>query len=249
MKKIVVTGAARGIGRAITEQLLTEGHSIIGTYHEGVEEARTLRDSFGEERVVLRQVDLSNRESTREFIRFTQERGQLDGLVLNAGVIEFGILDGVSEAEWDRVIEVNLSAPWLLTQGLGKNLNPDSAVVAISSTDAFTASYSSISYTVSKAGLIALMNCLSAVLGERQIRSIPLCAGWVDSGMSTPESFEAAQLTPRGRNGTPAEIAKVVSFLLSDSASFITGSPLIVDGGYGLIDYIVKKEAEGLKDK
>lgn len=246
MKTIVVTGAARGIGRAIAEQLLLDGQRVVGTYNEGADQARKFLSQYGDE-LTLHQVDLSQRTATRSFIEVVKTLGPIDGLVLNAGVIEFALLDEVSEASWDKVLEINLTSSWLLAQRIGPQIKEGGAVVAISSTDAFTASYSSISYTVSKAGLNALMNCLAAVLGERGVRAIPLCAGWVDSGMSTDESYEAAQLTPLGRNGQPKDIAKAVAFLLSDAASFINGSPLIVDGGYGLVDYIVKKEAEGLK--
>ena len=242
----MITGAARGIGRAIAEQLLDDGYSIIGTYNDGSDEAHELESAHDKKRVTMTRVDLSNRAETMRFIESVRQQGPIDGLVLNAGVIEFAALTDMTDEQWDRVLEVNLTSAWLIARGLSQALKPGSAVVAISSTDAFTASYSSISYTVSKAGLNALMNCLAAVLGDSGVRAIPLCAGWVDSGMSTEESYEAANLTPLKRNGKPQDIARAVSFLLSDRASFINGSPFVIDGGYGLIDYIVKKEAEGL---
>lgn len=249
MRTIVVTGAARGIGRAIAEQLLDEGDRIIGTFHEGAEEAEQLASTYGSDRVITRQVDFADRAQTRDFIDHVRRQGRIDGLVLNAGVIEFALLPDTTEEQWDRVLEVNLNSCWMLSKGLADMLNPGSAVVAISSGDAFMASYASISYTVSKAGLNALMNCLAAVLGERGVRAIPLCAGWVNTGMATEESYEAAQITPLGRNAEAVDIARAVSFLLSSAAGFVNGSPFIVDGGYGVIDYIVKKEAEGLASK
>lgn len=242
-RTIVVTGAARGIGRTIAEHLLNDGYKIIGTYHQGVAEAADLEVQYGD-RISMFQADLTSREQTLRLIEDIRPAAPLHGMVLNAGIIEFASLEKTTDAQWDDVLAVNLTSCWLLARALGHHISRGGAVVAISSTDAFTASFSSISYTVSKAGLNALMNCLAAVLGEKGVRAVPLCSGWVDSsGMSSSEQELAASLTPLGRNGQPAEIAKAVGFLMSDAASFVNGSPFIVDGGYGLIDYVVKKEA------
>ena len=242
---VLVTGAARGTGRAIATRLLRDGTHVIGTYLRGETEAHELLGQYPG-LVEMHQVDLSSRDQTAALIQACAAKETLGGMVLNAGAIEFALLDETTDAQWDSVIEINLSANWLLLRGLGHLVAPGAAIVAISSTDATRASYASIGYTVSKAGLNALMNCAAAVLGVRQVRAIALCPGWMNTAMSTKESYEAASLTPLGRNGTPDEIAAVAVFLLSPHASFINGSPLVVDGGYGLVDYVMTKEAGGL---
>lgn len=248
IKVYAITGAARGIGRAIAERLLDDGHRVLGTYHEGADSADELeRDYPG--MVSMRSTDLSDLSVLDETAEFFRSEGHLDGVVLNAGLIDFALFGEVEEQAWLDVMNVNLNSSFFLIQRISSALREEATIVAISSTDAFTASYASISYTVSKAALNALMNCLAVTLGEQKVRSIALNAGWVDSGMSTEESYAAAELTPVGRNGRPEDIAAVVRFLLSSEASFISGSPLVVDGGYGLVDTIVREEYLTLKNE
>ncbi len=244
MKTYLVTGGARGIGRAISERLLADGHRILISYNMGEKAANELADA-NPGRVEVIQADFSITPSLEKFVAKVRARGEIDGIVLNAGVIEFSSLEDTHIDSWQRVIDVNLTANWYIVRHLHDLIRPSGAVVAISSTDAFTSSYNSISYTVSKAALNALVDCFAVVLGEKRIRCVAVCPGWVDTDMSTEESFEAAKLTPLGRNGRPVDVASVVSFALSEDASFINGSPLIVDGGYGLVDYIVRQEAKG----
>src|SRR4051794_22467813 len=97
MRTIIITGAARGIGRAIAEELLSQDCAVIGTYHQGASEAKELVRAYGPQRVDMRRVDLSKRVQTRQFIEHVQKRGSIDGLVLNAGVIEFAPLAATSE--------------------------------------------------------------------------------------------------------------------------------------------------------
>ncbi|MBT2512805.1 SDR family oxidoreductase [Arthrobacter sp. ISL-30] len=151
--------------------------------------------------------------------------------------------EGFSFDAWDRTFEVNVTAPLILAHEIGLSMSTGASIVNIGSTDAYIGSFRSIAYSASKAALLSVTRSLANVLGSRGIRVNAVTPGWVDSGILT-EPYEAARLTPLGRNGKPDDIAKTVVFLLSTDASFITGASLVVDGGYTGVDYFMKKEHE-----
>ncbi|WP_406199509.1 SDR family oxidoreductase [Streptomyces europaeiscabiei] len=242
-KRILVTGASRGIGRAIALALAARGAVVVGTYNTGESEAHELLEQGVSEVVHL---NLLNRDGATETLRQLAAGAPFDGLVNNAGVIEFEKWDHFTLEAWDNVLEVNLRGPLLATLEIGKSMGPGSAIVNIASTDGLIGSFSSMSYSASKAALINLTKSLANVLGSAGVRVNAVSPGWVDTGMSTEESYEATQLTPLGRNGTPEEVADVVAFLLSDESRFITGANHIVDGGYTCVDAIMKRENDAL---
>ncbi|OAE01635.1 SDR family oxidoreductase [Arthrobacter sp. OY3WO11] len=235
---VLVTGGACGIGRATAERLAENGWHVIATYLTGLDEAEELARTHN---VDIRQIDLADRIGTVHFAQHICDEFPLTALVNNAGVLEKEPFDAMTLDAWDRTMAVNVTAPLILAQAIGPRLSSGGSIVNIASTDAYVGSFRGIAYSASKAALLSVTRSLANVLGPRGIRVNAVTPGWVDSGILT-DSYEAATLTPLGRNGSPEDIAKVVAFLLSAEAAFITGTSVVVDGGYTGVDYFMRKE-------
>ncbi len=242
MKNILVTGATRGIGRKIAEQLLSEGYKVYGGFKERTDKAAELNEKYGDQ-VEMLQYDLSQDEKIKEMIGALQGV-KLDGIVNNAGIVYLTKWDELNFDEWDETMAVNLTAPLKLVHGLQNNLKDGSAVVNTASVDGLCAAFDTVAYAASKAGLINVTKSLAAILGPRGIRVNAVAPGWVITEM-TKDSMpdESKELTPLKRNAKPEEVAKLVSFLLSDNASFVSGDIIKIDGGLTVVDYTLYKES------
>ena len=245
VRTALVTGASRGIGRAICLKLLSEGFRVYGTYNTSEVEALRMQSH---QDVTMVKVDLADRNQTQALIDGLRDV-HLDALVNNAGTFSYEDSSNYDFSIWYRTLEVNLNAVLLLTEGLAANMNRGSSVVNITSKDGLIGSFSSIAYSASKAALINLTKSLANVFGRQGIRVNAVAPGWIDTGMANEAWSDAPYLTPLGRIGKPEEVAEVVSFLLSDRASYITGTTIVVDGGYTCVDFIMKKESEWLANK
>ena len=240
----IVTGASRGIGRAIAERFATEGASVVVNYVAGSKAADAVVagiTAWGGTAVAI-QADVSKRASVDELIAATLARyGRIDILVNNAGVmITKGVME-TSEEDWDLTIDVNLKGAYLCSKAVVPVMNRQEGgtIINMSSNSGLyhPSAMKFTEYVVSKAGLNGLTKALALALGPH-IRVNAICPGWIRTDMVETIDPEVQQRildeTALGRWGTPDDIAASAVFLASDEAAFITGELLIVAGGRGM---------------
>lgn len=242
MKKVVVvTGASSGIGKSIAMQLASEGYEVHGTYNTSKVVAEELTGKYG---ITFHRVDFADRKQTLALAEKLVKL-QVHALVNDAGIFSPDNLGDMDYDIWDKTLEVNLTAPLILSQKLGQSMTPGSSIVNITSTDGMLGAFDGTSYSASKAAFINLTKSMGIYLGSKGVRVNAIAPGWIDTAMVSEAPAQASQeMTPLGRNGKPEEIANVVSFLISDKASYINGETIVVDGGLINVDYVLKKESE-----
>jgi 3-oxoacyl-[acyl-carrier protein] reductase len=233
-KTALVTGASRGIGRAIATDLAAAGVSVVLSYRTGADDATALAAEIGGRAV---RADVSDSESARALV---EEAGDLDILVNNAGVTRDGLLVRMSDEDWDTVIDTNLSSCFYTCRAAARGMmkRRSGAVVNISSIVGLRGNWGQTNYAASKAGIIGFTKSLARELGSRNVRANVVVPGYVKTQLTDvlPDGATDAMLqnTPLGRLGDPEDVAGAVRFLCSDEASFITGAVLLVDGGLGM---------------
>jgi 3-oxoacyl-[acyl-carrier protein] reductase len=233
-KTALVTGASRGIGRAIATELAAAGAVVAVAYRTGKDEAEALAGELGGRAV---QADVSSAEDAQ---RLVDEAGDLDILVNNAGLTRDGVLARMSDDDWRVVIETNLSSVFYTCRAVCRPMMKKraGAIVNVSSIVGVHGNWGQTNYAASKAGIIGFTKSLAKELGSRNVRANVVAPGYVKTQLTDvlPEDATAAMLanTPLARLGEPADIAGAVRFLCSDAASFITGEVLLVDGGLGM---------------
>ena len=233
-KTALVTGASKGIGRAIATELAAAGAAVVLGYRSGKDEAEALASELGGRAV---QADVSNGEDAA---RLVEEAGDIDILVNNAGLTRDGLLARMPDDDWRTVIETNLSSVFYTCRAVTRPMMKKraGAIVNVSSIVGVHGNWGQTNYAASKAGIIGFTKSLARELGSRGVRANVVAPGYVKTQLTDvlPEEATQAMLqnTPLGRLGEPQDIAGAVRFLCSDEASFITGEVLLVDGGLGM---------------
>ena len=233
-KNALVTGGSRGIGRAIARELAKAGASVVVGYRSGKNEAEAVAQETSGRALAA---DISSPE---EAARLVQEAGELDILVINAGLTRDGLLARMSDADWRDVIETNLSSVFYTCRAAARPMmkRRGGAIVNVSSVVGLHGNPGQTNYSASKAGVIGFTKALARELGSRGIRANVVAPGYIKTRLTDEISEEMRTLmlanTPLGRLGDPENVAGAVRFLCSDDAAFITGEVLLVDGGLGM---------------
>jgi 3-oxoacyl-[acyl-carrier protein] reductase len=233
-KLALVTGASRGIGRAVAEELARAGASVVVGYRSGKDEAEELAAAIGGRAV---QADVSSPDDAR---RLVEEAGDVDILVNNAGLTRDGLLARMPDDDWRTVIETNLSSVFYTCRAVTRPMmkKRGGSIVNISSIVGVHGNWGQTNFAASKAGFIGFTKSLARELGSRNVRANVVAPGYVRTALTDvlPDAATEAMVsqTPLGRIAEPEEVAGAVRFLASAQASFITGEVLLVDGGLGM---------------
>jgi NAD(P)-dependent dehydrogenase (short-subunit alcohol dehydrogenase family) len=240
-KVALVTGAASGIGAGIAERFAEAGIAVALFDINGDAVRPNAQRLAAQTRTTAIQGDVSSEADAQNAVETTvRELGALDYLVNNAGIEVSGSVTELSSAQWERQIGVNLTSVFLLSKYAIRKMIRGGAIVNISSVHALVSWPGSAAYDASKAGMIGLTRAMALDHGPQRIRVNAICPGYIETPIWEPwlASLEDPAATmrevlkahPLGRTGTPRDVAEAALFLVSDAASFISGTYLVVDG-------------------
>jgi 3-oxoacyl-[acyl-carrier protein] reductase len=232
---VLVTGGSRGIGRAIVERFAALGARVSFTYHRHQEEAEQVARSTGAEPMRCSQTD--GEAIAAAVDELVSAAGRIDVLVNNAGITSDQFLMTMPTSSWEKVIDTNLNGAFRWSKAVARPMMSAArgAIVNVSSVAASVGIAGQTNYAASKGALNAFSRALAAELGPRGIRVNTVAAGFIETDMTArlPRDVKRKNLGRilLARFGTPEEVARVVTFLASDDASYIVGQTVVVDGG------------------
>jgi len=237
-KRILVTGASRGIGAATAIRLAQKENAISVHYHQnrGAAEAvvESIEDAGGHASIL--QFDIRDRQQTRKVLESNiQEHGAYSGVVCNAGIASDGAFPALDDEQWDSVIHTNLDGFYNVLQPLIMpmiRLRSGGRIVALSSVSGIIGNRGQVNYSAAKAGIIGATKALATELAKRKITVNCVAPGVIQTDMTDDVPVdEAKKMIPLGRFGKPEEVAAAIAFLMSDDADYITRQVISVNGG------------------
>jgi NAD(P)-dependent dehydrogenase (short-subunit alcohol dehydrogenase family) len=238
----LVTGASRGIGLAIARRLCADGYHVVlcARSTDAIEAHAAQLRGEGRQASALT-CDLSDRAAVADLLAVYEQRfGRMDVLVNNAGALPTAQhADTVDYPEWDRTLELNVTAPWYLATRSRRLMRPGSVVVNVASTAAFYPSRGLVAYNVSKAALVMLTRVLALEWARHGVRVVGVAPGKIDTELLAPIKAYAesrnVEWNPQRRVGAAEDVAGMVGYLVSDAAAFVTGTVFPIDGGELLV--------------
>lgn len=243
-KVAIVTGGARGIGRATVEKMLAEGAAVAFLDYDENTGRATASELANRGRVTFTHADVTNSAAVGSAIEAAAaEFGKIDILVNNAGINAYYVAEDMTDEQWEHVFSVDLKGAFLCVRQVLPHLRAagGGAIVNVASIHAFMTTEKMFPYAAAKSGLVGMTRSLALDYGPENIRVNAICPGWTRTHLvqewmelqPDPKAAEASVFAvhPLRRIATPDEIANVIAFLASDEASFMTGAAVMVDGG------------------
>lgn len=235
---VLVSGASKGIGRAIALKLAADGFTVVVHYHSDQQGAQATLDEItaqgGSGRLI--QFDIGDRELCRARLEADiEQHGAYYGVVCNAGIVRDGAFPALTDNEWDDVIHTNLDGFYNLLKPCIMpmiGLRRGGRIVTLSSVSGIMGNRGQVNYSASKAGLIGATKALALELAKRRITVNCVAPGLIDTGIVSPEvESEALKMIPLKRMGQAEEVAGLVSYLMSDIAGYVTRQVISINGG------------------
>lgn len=229
-KVAVITGGSNGIGKNIVETFLREGAKVYFIDIDK-ESANKLLQIYKNDNLSYYCGDISSEDIIKDFVKKVLSKyNKIDYLINNACISKGGILSDCSYEDFNYVLKIGVSAPYMLSKSFMNNFNENGAIVNISSTRAYMSQANTESYTAAKGGISALTHALSISLAGK-VRVNSISPGWIETDDKAKHSKEDKLQHPAGRVGKVSDISNMVMFLCSEKASFITGEDIKIDGG------------------
>lgn len=239
-KVVLITGATRGIGKAIAEKCAQQGAHVAFTYASSAEKAKALCEELKQQGVDAEayQSDAANFEAANKLIAdVTAKFGTIDVLINNAGITRDGLLMRMSEEQWDEVMETNLKSVFNLTKAAMRTMLKarSGSIINMSSVVGVKGNAGQANYAASKAGILGFTKSVALEIGSRNVRCNAVAPGFIETEMTGALDEAVVQqwreAIPLKRGGTPEDVANLCVFLASDMSAYITGQTINVDGG------------------